>query len=240
MRCRKCGSLLEDGDTVCRWCGAVVEPPAPVPSPPPAPEKPEKPVKRERPAKVHRGPGCLSFLLASVLIFVLCCVFPEHSALILLGGGFVLLLMAANRSSVDTVQRFVPSTSDRRRAGLEYEHFCARYLLAQGFRQVKVTPPSGDFGADIVGVGPQGDKWVFQCKYYQSKIGNSPIQEIVAARPHYGAAKAGVVTNSRFTDKARQLVRENGVTLCENVTSYRTGKQETPYSVEEMMFYDEL
>lgn len=240
MRCRKCGSLLEDGDTVCRWCGAVMEPPTPAPVPPPAPEPQKEAVKPKKPAKRHRGPGLVSFLSVIVLIFVLCCVLPEYSALILLGGGFVLLLMAASRSTVNTVQRFVPTTSDRRRAGLEYEHFCARFLLTQGFRQVKVTPPSGDFGADIVGTGPQGDKWVFQCKYYQSKIGNSPIQEIVAAKSHYGAAKAGVITNSRFTDKARLLARENGVTLCENVTSYRLGKRETPHSVEEMMFYDEF
>ncbi len=54
-------------------------------------------------------------------------------------------------------------------------------------------------------------------KHSNSRLGNKPIQEVVAAMDHYGAQRAGVMTNSTFTDAAKQLARENGVLLSERV-----------------------
>ncbi|MCD8189099.1 MAG: restriction endonuclease [Clostridiales bacterium] len=103
-------------------------------------------------------------------------------------------------------------------SGLEYEHYCERWLIrSKKYRQVKVTPASGDFGADITAIDKKGRKWVFQCKRYSSKLGNKPIQEVVAAKSHYNASCAAVITNSSFTDNARQLAKENNVVLYEHI-----------------------
>ena len=100
--------------------------------------------------------------------------------------------------------------------GLAFENFCAQQLAkSKWFKTVETIPPSGDFGADIVAVDKEGVRWVFQCKRYARKLDNTPIQEVVSELPHYKASRAGVITNSSFTTKARQLAKENNVELIE-------------------------
>lgn len=97
--------------------------------------------------------------------------------------------------------------------GLEYEHAAAQWLVKQGYYSVAVTPPSNDFGADITAKDKMGQVWVFQCKHYSVILDNTPIQEVVASKAHYGATRAGVITNSGFTKAAQQLAAENKVKL---------------------------
>lgn len=98
--------------------------------------------------------------------------------------------------------------------GHEFEVFCAKILENNiGFESVRVTKGSGDFGADIVATDYYGNRWVWQCKKYSSKLTNKPIQEVVASKAHYKANRAGVITNSLFTDAAVQLAKENEVYL---------------------------
>ncbi len=93
--------------------------------------------------------------------------------------------------------------------GLEFEGYCGKYLLSHGFHDVRTTPPSGDYGADLVAKDANGVTWVFQCKRYKSKVDNSCVQEVVAAKKHYGASRAAVMTNSQLTKKAKELALEN-------------------------------
>lgn len=110
-----------------------------------------------------------------------------------------------------------PTGSKRKKdmTGLEFEGYCGKYLLTHGFHDVYTTPPSGDYGADLVAKDANGVTWVFQCKRYKSKVGNGCVQEVVAAKKHYGASKAAVMTNSQLTQKARELAFENDVILFE-------------------------
>lgn len=143
--------------------------------------------------------------------------------------------------------------------GLEFEHFCADVLKRNSFTNVRVTQASGDFGADIIATDEKGYMWVFQCKRYKSKLGNTPIQEVAAARLHYKARFAGVITNQNFTPAARQLAHENGVTLIEREALFRMNgktkekpklkhpvkkKSSLPAAeedwVEELIMYDEI
>lgn len=101
--------------------------------------------------------------------------------------------------------------------GIEFEGYCAEMLIRNGFCRVMVTPPSGDYGADIVAYDKQGCKWVFQCKRFKNKVGNKAVQEVVAAKAHYQAEYSAVMTNSVLTDGARRLARENNVVLYEKV-----------------------
>ena len=101
--------------------------------------------------------------------------------------------------------------------GIEFEGYCAELLIRSGFCRVIVTPPSGDYGADIVAYDKQGCKWVFQCKRFKNKVGNTAVQEVVAAKAHYKAEYSAVMTNSVLTDGARRLARENNVVLYEKV-----------------------
>jgi len=100
-------------------------------------------------------------------------------------------------------------------SGTEFEHFAADVLKRSGFSKISVTKSSGDFGADIVALDREGYVWVFQCKRYSTNIGNTPIQEVTAAKQHYNAQYAGVITNQHFTPAAHQLAEENDVLLIE-------------------------
>lgn len=71
--------------------------------------------------------------------------------------------------------------------------------------------------SDIIGIDRKWNKWVIQCKHYNGKIGNSTVQEVVAAKAHYHAKKAAVMTNSELTKNARDLAKENAVVVYEKL-----------------------
>jgi hypothetical protein len=94
---------------------------------------------------------------------------------------------------------------------IEFENF-----IADKFRdlywEVVTTKVTGDQGADLI---CQKDGWylVVQCKLYSQPVGNSAVQEIYAAKEHYSANFAAVVTNSTFTKSAQELAQSIGVFL---------------------------
>lgn len=96
--------------------------------------------------------------------------------------------------------------------GLEYEQYIAMRMRIEGFKNVEVTPASGDFGADII-FEREGVKFCAQCKLYSKPVGISAVQEIIGAKAHYNCAVAMVITNNTYTDAARQLAKENAVIL---------------------------
>lgn len=101
--------------------------------------------------------------------------------------------------------------------GLEYEQYIAMRMRSEGFKNVEVTPASGDFGADII-FEREGVKFCAQCKLYSKPVGISAVQEVIGAKAHYKCAAAMVITNSTYTDAAQQLAKENAVILVDNFT----------------------
>ena len=96
--------------------------------------------------------------------------------------------------------------------GQEFERYCANLLIAYGFKNIEVTKGSGDQGVDIVGYY-NGFKFAVQCKRYSKKVGNSPIQEVVAGKIFYNCQGALVITNNYYTESAIQLAKANNVQL---------------------------
>ena len=96
--------------------------------------------------------------------------------------------------------------------GHDFEYWCAALLHKNGFQNIVVTPGSGDQGVDITAY-KNGTKYAVQCKCYKNKLGNTPVQEVVAGRVFYNCDKAAVMTNSYFTKGAYDLAAKNGVAL---------------------------
>lgn len=69
-----------------------------------------------------------------------------------------------------------------------------------------------DLGADLI-VIRDGVKTVIQAKRYTGTIGPGAVQEVTAARGHYDAHHAIVVTNSIFTPSAKLLAKSNRIEL---------------------------
>ncbi|MCH3961478.1 MAG: restriction endonuclease [Solobacterium sp.] len=96
--------------------------------------------------------------------------------------------------------------------GIEYEKWCASYLKKHGFHQISLTKATGDQGIDIIAY--QGRmKYGIQCKFYDSPVGNSSVQEAYAGAAFYVCDKALVMTNTEFTKGAAALAQETGVLL---------------------------
>ena len=94
---------------------------------------------------------------------------------------------------------------------VDYERLCAALLERSGW-SARLTPGSGDQGADVI-AAKNGVTVVLQCKLYRSPVGNKAVQEISAARTHFGARHAIVVTNRTFTPSAQQLAKSTRTLL---------------------------
>ncbi|WP_454743482.1 restriction endonuclease [Cupriavidus necator] len=97
--------------------------------------------------------------------------------------------------------------------GVGYELYCSSVLTAYGW-ETRQTPASGDQGADIVAIW-EGARVVVQCKHYGPgrTVGNKAVQEVSAAKLHYQADLAVVITNVAFTASAKQLAASADVHL---------------------------
>lgn len=87
--------------------------------------------------------------------------------------------------------------------GQEFEHWCARRLDALGW-ETEPTKVSGDQGCDVI-ARKNGVTIVIQCKLHTKPVGNKAVQEVFAAKHHYNAYAAAVVSSSGFTKAAKEL-----------------------------------
>lgn len=136
----------------------------------------------------------------------------EAAAFIFFGGliGMLLILIAIglmreqklNASGIREVDEM---------SGKEFEQFLKLRYEARGYK-VRRTPYQNDFGADLV-MERGGRRVVVQAKRWKKNVGIKAVQEIVAAKGHYRAQDAWVVTNSQFTKAAKELALSNGVRL---------------------------
>ncbi|HMO29336.1 restriction endonuclease [Enterovirga sp.] len=92
-----------------------------------------------------------------------------------------------------------------------FEAACAHALAARGW-SARTTALTGDQGADII-AEKDGVRLIVQCKLLGRPVGNKAVQEAHAARTHFGARHAAVVSNADFTRGARDLAATTGVVL---------------------------
>lgn len=101
--------------------------------------------------------------------------------------------------------------------GHEYEKLCAQYLECIGYDHVHVTSGSGDQGIDVVAVR-NGERIGFQCKLWKSPVSNKAVQEAYGGLNLYGCHRGAVITNSTFTQSAKELARADDIILLEKRT----------------------
>ena len=101
---------------------------------------------------------------------------------------------------------------DNEMSGAEFEKITKEILEKNGFKRVKTTPVSGDFGVDVI-AEKDSVKYVIQCKKYSSSVGIKAVQEIMGSKAMNNAHVAVVLTNNFFTKSAKELAKSNGVLL---------------------------
>lgn len=96
--------------------------------------------------------------------------------------------------------------------GHEFEHAVADILFHNGFRDVKVTQASGDYGVDVL-ARKREYTYAIQCKRYESTVGVKAVQEAASGAEFNHCSSAVVVTNNYFTRQAITLANTTGVRL---------------------------
>ena len=96
-------------------------------------------------------------------------------------------------------------------SGYDFEIFLKQLFEKMGYKVIHTTL-SNDQGADLI-IEKFGERTVIQAKNWQNNVGNTGIQEIVAAIKHYRAQKAMVISSSGFTQSASDLAKSNSVEL---------------------------
>lgn len=94
----------------------------------------------------------------------------------------------------------------------KFEHDVALLVSAFGY-EVEVTPPSNDFGVDVIAC-KRGRRVVIQCKLLsRGRTGHAVIQNLSSARTLHDAQEAICVTTSSFTQSAVEVARKLSVNL---------------------------
>ncbi|KXH86090.1 restriction endonuclease [Sporosarcina sp. HYO08] len=96
-------------------------------------------------------------------------------------------------------------------SGEEFEHFLVELLQNLGFR-AKITKASGDQGVDVL-AKKQGKVYAIQAKRYAGSVGNKAVQEVASGKQYYGADVSWVITNSSFTQSAKNLAHKTHTLL---------------------------
>jgi hypothetical protein len=93
--------------------------------------------------------------------------------------------------------------------GSEFEEFLARLIARMGYTDITLTPSNGDQGGDILCLSPLGARLVVQAKRWKGTVGNGAVQELLGAMLWYERNEGIVVTNSSFTEAARELAKKD-------------------------------
>lgn len=109
-----------------------------------------------------------------------------------------------------------PSTDDivnyDSMSGVDFEKFCADLLPYDGYSDIRTTPKSNDYGADII-AKKDGVSYAIQCKRYGNNIGVEAVQEAISGKIYYKCDKSAVLTNKYFTANAKDLASKSDVML---------------------------
>jgi len=99
--------------------------------------------------------------------------------------------------------------------GIDFEIYLENLYGKLGYSVVR-TKSTRDQGADLI-LSDENEKIVVQAKFYKGTVGNSAIQEVVAAIKFYSANRGIVITNSTFTRSAFELAAANDIELIDFV-----------------------
>ena len=138
---------------------------------------------------------------------------PALGTLFIVVGG--LAAVGSRRGARRHALRYSDTRTVDAMDGTSFEDYVGELFRRQGC-WVQLVGQAHDFGADLL-VNRDGRRVVVQTKRYSSSVGVDAVREVAAARAHYGADDAIVVTNSYFTGPAVQLARSNHVELWDRV-----------------------
>jgi len=95
--------------------------------------------------------------------------------------------------------------------GLEFERYLTIVLKKQGYDSIRLTEKY-DYGVDIIAV-KDGIKWGIQVKRYKGLVDVDAVRQVVTALTKYHCQRSMVITNSYYTEVAKEMARWNNCIL---------------------------
>ena len=129
-------------------------------------------------------------LIATALVFVLLYILKAKKKLT---GKF-----GINRVSFNEIDQMT---------GLEFERYLVVLLRNHGFRSIRLTEKY-DYGIDIIAM-KDGIKWGIQAKRYTGLVDVDAVRQVVTALAKYRCQRSMVITNSYYTEVAKEMARCN-------------------------------
>lgn len=98
--------------------------------------------------------------------------------------------------------------------GIEFEHYLVGLLQFKGFKNVTLTPPSGDYGADLIATF-ENRKVAIQAKQYNvlGPVGVEAVYQVLGGEKKYYCDETMVITTGFFTPQAMELSRHSKTTM---------------------------
>ncbi|WJH37109.1 restriction endonuclease [Paenibacillus sp. CC-CFT747] len=114
-------------------------------------------------------------------------------------------------------------------SGLEFEKRLQLLFSDLGYR-AELTKQSGDNGVDVI-ISKDQKRIAIQAKRFGNgnRVGNSAVQAVCAGSIYYNCSEAWLVTNSRFTEQAKDMAKRVNVRLID-----RDGLMELLFEQQEM------
>ncbi|HEY4963955.1 MAG TPA: restriction endonuclease [Candidatus Saccharimonadales bacterium] len=108
-------------------------------------------------------------------------------------------LVSSNISAIDEMN------------GLEFEKKVAKLLSSQGYRHIRLTEKY-DLGVDII-ADRDNVRWGIQVKRNKGLVKAIAVRQVVTALKQYKCDRAMLVTNSVFSNVAKELAKSNNCLL---------------------------
>lgn len=157
-----------------------------------------------------------------------------HGALILLFGVMACAVMALFVAGILIIrrrqqrQKSLELSEVEKMTGIQFEHYLVGLLRFKGYTDIVVTPPQGDYGADLI-VTYDKQKIAIQAKQYNTwkPVGVEAIYQVLGGERRYHCQGTMVITTGLFTQQAYALAEDSGTMLIDRniladwITEYR-------------------
>lgn len=170
--------------------------------------------------RIRRWAWGVGAVMLLVLALTWKTVWPYAAGVVLatLLGGVGWWLLRAHRSAVSGDRAWQAAEERKAREVVmsdvdamtwqRFELYVAQLCRRDGCTQVVVSGKTGDLGADVIGLMPDGRRLVIQCKHYapHRTVGSGEMQKFLGtARAEHGADIAVYVATCNFTAAAEKL-----------------------------------
>ncbi len=179
---------------------------------------------RKRPLRRGAWPTGAALLLVLALSWATVWPYVVGATLVALLGGAVWWLRTTHRTTVADHRAWQAEEENKARersmaevdamTWQRFELYVAELCRRDGCTQVVVSGKSGDLGADVTGLMPDGRRLVIQCKHYAAHrtVSSGDMQKFLGtAKAEHGADVAAFVTTADFTRAARALAVKHGI-----------------------------